>query len=57
VLLEHVPTAILTVTASAGDSGEAISTAGIVAIAAGGVLVVGLVVFLVVRRRSAGERE
>jgi peptide/nickel transport system substrate-binding protein len=48
----------LTVAASAGDSGGGgISTAGIVAIAVAGVLAVGLVVFLVGRRRSAGERE
>jgi peptide/nickel transport system substrate-binding protein len=49
--------AALTPVASSGGGGGGLGTAGIVAIAAGGVVVLGLIGFVLMRRRSADERE
>ncbi len=47
----------LTPVAATGDSGGGLSTAGIVAIGVAGLVLVGLLVFFLTRRRSADERE
>jgi peptide/nickel transport system substrate-binding protein len=47
----------LTLGESSGDGGGGLGTAGIVAIAVGGVIVIGLIGWMLSRRRTADERE